>query len=85
MTRRRAIGVPLTGVKSGLSRSLADSSPRRSDDMEARMLQIPKLIVRVRFPSPAPLRHSLHRHPLHSTVGVACVAFRLGGGRRRNL
>jgi hypothetical protein len=51
---RRAISVPLTLVTSGLSRSLADTSHRRSGRTTARMAQIPKLIVRVRFPSPAP-------------------------------
>ena len=49
---RRAIAVPLTPVTKGLSRSLRDSPPRRSDVIAARMAQIPKLIVRVRFSSP---------------------------------
>jgi hypothetical protein len=50
----RAISGPLTGVKPGLSRSLMDRPPRRSSPVEARIAQIPKLRVRVRFPSPAP-------------------------------
>ena len=55
---RRAISGPLTQATSGLSRSLADSPSRRSGrPTGARTVQIPKLIVRVRFPSPAP-QHS---------------------------
>jgi hypothetical protein len=52
--RHRAISGPLTPVRKGLSRSLMDNPPRRSRPLAARMEQIPKLIVRVRFPSPAP-------------------------------
>ena len=44
---RRAISGPLTPVTSGLSRSLADTSHRRSGRTTARMAQIPKLTVRV--------------------------------------
>jgi hypothetical protein len=51
---RRAISVPLTPVKKGLSRSLTDSPPRRSGHLTAHTTQILKLIVRVRFSSPAP-------------------------------
>jgi hypothetical protein len=58
---QRAISGPFTSVKGGLSRSLTDSSPRRSGHVGARMAQIPKLIVRVRFPSPAPVRRPLQR------------------------
>ncbi len=54
--RRRAISVPLTPVTRGLSRSLADTPHRRSGRSTDRIAQIPKLIVRVRFPSPAPDR-----------------------------
>jgi hypothetical protein len=43
---RRAISVPLTSVTKGLSRSLADTPNRRSGRTTARILQIPKLIVR---------------------------------------
>jgi len=50
---RRAISGPLTSVKGGPSRSLTDSLSRRSGPVEARTAQIPKLIVRVRFSSPA--------------------------------
>jgi hypothetical protein len=38
--------VPLTLVKAGLSRSLADSPPRSTVHMKARTAQISKLIVR---------------------------------------
>jgi hypothetical protein len=51
---RRAISGSSAPVKSGPSRSLTDSPPRSSGGMAARTAQIPKLIVRVRFPSPAP-------------------------------
>ena len=44
---RRAISVPLTPVKTGLSRSLADNLSPKSGRVEARMAQIPKLIVQV--------------------------------------
>ena len=50
---RHAISVPLTPVTRGLSRSLADTPQRRSGRTAARIAQIPKLMVRVRFPSPA--------------------------------
>jgi hypothetical protein len=53
-TNRRAISGPFTSVTSGLSRSLADTSSRRSNAITGPTVQIPKLIVRVRFPSPAP-------------------------------
>ena len=55
---RHAISVPLTPVTSGLSRSLAGTPIRRSGCITARMAQIPKLTVRVRFPSPAPRRNT---------------------------
>ena len=51
----RAISMPSTLVTSGVSRSVADTSPRRSGGIAARTAQIPKLTVRVRFPSPAPM------------------------------
>ena len=54
----RAINVPLAAVTRGLSRILRDSSPRGSGHMTARTAQIPKLIVRVRFPSPALQRNT---------------------------
>gem|GEM_PF-4464758 len=53
---RQAISGPLTPVTRGLSRSLTDSRSRRSGRVAARTAQIPKLIVRVRFSSPAPPR-----------------------------
>src|SRR5690348_16831078 len=40
-------------VNRGSSRSLADGPVRRSGRVRAQTVQIPKLIVRVRFPSPA--------------------------------
>ncbi len=49
---RRAISVPLTPVTRGLSRSLTDAPHRRSGHVKAETAQLPKLIVRVRFPSP---------------------------------
>jgi len=51
---RRAISVPLTPVRRGLSRSLAAKLHRRSGCVQGRTVPIPKLIVRVRFSSPAP-------------------------------
>ena len=50
---RRAISVPLTPVIQRYSRSLTDPRNPRSARMQARTPQLPKLIVRVRFPSPA--------------------------------
>jgi hypothetical protein len=44
----RAINGPLTPAKSGLSRSLGETSSRRSSTSERRIVQIPKLTVRVR-------------------------------------
>ena len=61
---RRAISVPLTPVTKGLSRSPTGSPPRSSGYLTARMAQIPKLIVRVRFPSPAPTEKSQFRGPI---------------------
>jgi hypothetical protein len=52
---RRAISVPLTTVKDGTERPLAAIEVGSSDTMTARFVQIPKLIVRVRFSSPAPM------------------------------
>ena len=49
----RVISGPLTSVTRGISRSLTDSRSGRSGRSTARTVQIPKLIVRVRFPSPA--------------------------------
>ena len=73
---RRAISGPLTSVTKGLSRSPADSLPRRSARIAVQTAQIPKLTVRVRFPSPAPgvkvqVRASSARA---SRVGVSCQA-----------
>jgi hypothetical protein len=50
----RAISVPLDSVTSGSPRLLPGTSPGRSGPIEARIVQLPKLTVRVRFPSPAP-------------------------------
>jgi hypothetical protein len=51
---RRAISVSLTPVTKGLSRSLKGSPSRWSGHIAVRIPQIPKLIMRVRFSSPAP-------------------------------
>ncbi len=48
---RRAISGPLSPVKSGHSRALADTRPRRSGRMTAGMAQIPKLIARPSSPA----------------------------------
>jgi len=53
-TRSRAISVPLTTVKHGTGRPPSGKQVRRSDGITACFVQIPKLIVRVRFSSPAP-------------------------------
>jgi hypothetical protein len=55
----RAISVPLAGVKRGQPRVLADNRTARSAAMTAVIRQIPKLIVGVRFPSPALTRFAL--------------------------
>ena len=49
-----AISGPLDPVTSGSPRSSPDTSASRSGCIEAWTVQIPKLTVRVRFPSPAP-------------------------------
>jgi hypothetical protein len=51
--RPRAIGGPLTLVSQGPSRSLTVRRMSRSGRSEGRICRFPKLIVRVRFPSPA--------------------------------
>jgi len=50
----RAIGVPLVTVKSGPGRPPPRTQVGRSEGMTACFVQIPKLIVRIRFPSPTP-------------------------------
>jgi hypothetical protein len=50
---RRAIGVPLARVTRGQPRPLADTYTRRSAPLAAVIAALPKLIVRVRFSSPA--------------------------------
>ena len=50
----RAIGGPLTPVSQGPRRSLAVHRLPRSGRSGTQICRIPKLIVRVRFPSPAP-------------------------------
>jgi hypothetical protein len=54
--------VPLTTVKSGAGRPRPGTQVGGSDVMTACFVQIPKLIVRVRFPSPAPLKAQLKPH-----------------------
>ena len=50
---RRAISVPLARVTRGQPRPLADTYTRRSAPLAAVIAALPKLIVRVRFSSPA--------------------------------
>jgi hypothetical protein len=73
---RRAISGPLTSATSGLSRSFDDTWSRSSVHVDARIDQIPKLIVRVRFSSPAPARTAgqLHCVALQSTRSRALSA-----------
>ena len=56
--RWRAISVPLASVNGGSSRSVAETFQRRPGRYEARTVQLPKLTVRVRFPSPAPIENT---------------------------
>ncbi|GLY78642.1 hypothetical protein Airi01_069090 [Actinoallomurus iriomotensis] len=49
----RAINVPLAPVTKGQQRSLADTCMTRSAPVTAEIPTLPKLVVRVRFPSPA--------------------------------
>jgi hypothetical protein len=51
---RRAINVPLTGVTKGQPRLLRSTGSARSARQTAVTVRLPKLIVGVRFPSPAP-------------------------------
>jgi hypothetical protein len=51
---RRAISLPLAKVTRGQPRPLADNYTRRSAPLAAVVAALPKLIVRVRFSSPAP-------------------------------
>jgi hypothetical protein len=52
----RAINVPLPPVLGGTQRSPAVTRNGRSEAIKPRFTHIPKLIVGVRFPSPAPKR-----------------------------
>jgi hypothetical protein len=52
---RRAISGPLTRVTRGQPRSLRTGEVARSGPLPGMMARLPKLIVRVRFSSPAPL------------------------------
>jgi hypothetical protein len=52
------LGASLTPVTGSPPRSLAEAPARRSGRVEAWSVQIPKLIVRVRFPSPAQTKGS---------------------------
>jgi hypothetical protein len=79
---RRAISGPLTPGTKGLSRTLTDSPPCSSDAIEARMAQLPKLIVRVRFPSPAPTLLSAGQVP-YASSSVLPRAVRDWGSRAR--
>ena len=66
----RAISVPLTPVRKGLSRSLAATPHRRSGQTQARTVPIPKLTVPVRFPSPAPGPAGQLRHLTSGTLSA---------------
>jgi hypothetical protein len=60
----RAISVPLALVMGGLSRSVTEPFQCRPGRYEARTVRIPKLTVRVRFPSLAPsLARSVRARP----------------------
>jgi SAM-dependent methyltransferase len=63
VARRRAISVPLTPVKTGISRSLGDSRLRSSGQIRGRRAPLPKLIVRVRFRAPTCQASSDVREP----------------------
>src|SRR5262249_19523635 len=52
---RRAISGPLAGVTRGHLRSLGTGPAARSGPLAAVAGALPKLIMRVRFPSPAPM------------------------------
>jgi len=79
-TACRAISGPLTTVTSGLSRSLADTLHRRSGPVEARMAQIPKLTVRVRFSSPAPVENAQLARSFPRTSANRLLLFLLAAG-----
>jgi hypothetical protein len=63
---RRAISVPLARVTRGQPGSLETARDARSAPLAAVTAALPKLIVRVRFPSPAP-----RRRPRPETVSPA--------------
>jgi hypothetical protein len=75
---RRAISGPLTPVTRGLSRSLRGSPSRMSGGIAARRAQIPKLIVRARFPSP--LQPQKPRSDDSADSGSASAKCRTGAG-----
>jgi hypothetical protein len=64
---RRAISVPLARVTRGQPRPLADTYTRRSAPLAAVIAALPKLIVRVRFSSPAP------HVPAQLRAGTLCL------------
>ena len=71
----QAIGGPLTLVSQRLRRSLAVHRMYRSGRSEASIGRIAKLIVRVRFPSPAP----------HKTPGQQTARYRAHGRDRQEV
>jgi hypothetical protein len=74
---RRAISGPLTPVIRGRSRSLTAMPRPRSAGAAGRTAQIPKLIVRVRFPSPALMRVLAARHTAGRARGAGLAGMRL--------
>jgi len=71
--RRRAINVPLNLARSGHSRLAAVSDSRRPRGVRAGSGQIPKLTVRVRFSSPAPIKSVQFRASAAVLVGLTRV------------
>jgi hypothetical protein len=75
---RRAINVQLARVTSGQSRALSVYKVGWSTASSTAICPIPKLIVRVRFPSPAPTPNPQIRWPTHRTGHTSRDA-RIGG------
>ena len=80
--RHRAIGVPLTRVIRGQSRSAPGTRTRRPAPTTAMRGTPSKLVMRVRFPSPAPMFHRRSGHlcrapppsPLASLAGFWTIS-----------
>jgi hypothetical protein len=68
-TGRRAINGPLTPVNHGQRRTILAPRNRRSGVLAGRISRSSKLVMRVRFPSPAP--HQTPRsQPIHCVPAV---------------